>query len=307
VFLLKLTSFFPENLFFPERIFLARFLPWDPLYPNHEETKSIFLLTTSKDLDVLQFSLASVMKNIAREGSAVTIVAPDTCGPLIRNLIRELSFPYPIRLKSDESILEEFGLDRSRFPTGHSLMQIIKFLCVLSSEDSHSIVLDGDTIFLRRRVWATRNRIVLVVPPEYQSSHVHFVERNFQQISHSKLGFTTQAQVMKKDWVQEMVEAVGGLESLVSTFTEAMTKFLTREDLQTFPCEWQFLGDWLLTHKKDSIELSSYLNISRSRVSILPPAGDSKSLEYLDAWVSELTKQFSGEASISLHAYLPEK
>ena len=200
--LLKLSSSLPEQVIFPVRILLARLLPWDPLLLEKSSPMAVFLLTTRKDLDVLPYSLVSAINNIASNRSKITVVSPQECIAEITGLIKEMCLEDRVSAKSDESLLHQFDLERNVFPNGHSLMQVIKFLCVLSSEIETSIVLDGDTVFLRRRVWNTKNRAVLVVPPEYQASHVRFVSKYFPNIGKSCLGFTTQAQVMNKEWVE---------------------------------------------------------------------------------------------------------
>jgi hypothetical protein len=264
---------------------------------------SVFLLTTSKDLDVLPFALESVIQNIALTDSSITIVAPQECLPKIKMRLEDLYILENISTKSDEAILAEFGLERKQFPTGHSLMQVIKFLSALSSTTEDSIVVDGDTIFLKNRVWATRDKVVLVVPPEYQTSHVRFVETYFSQISHSNLGFTTQAQVMRRAWVREMFEAFGGLNSVVDSFTCSMNKYLSGESETVFPCEWQLLGDWLYTFKHDSIDIASFLNFSENRALLLPPSDLPLSLEFIRSWISGLKNDFQVAGSVSMHAY----
>jgi hypothetical protein len=301
--LLKFSSFLPEQVIFPVRILLARLLPWDPLSLEKSCSMSLYLLTTRKDLDVLPYSLTSVIKNIASNESVVTVVSPHDCISEITLLIKNMGLEDRIDAKSDESILEQFDLKRDDFPNGHSLMQVLKFLCVLSSQNEASIVLDGDTVFLRRRVWATENKAVLVVPPEYQASHVRFVTKYFPTVRKSRLGFTTQAQVMNKEWVEEMFNSVGGFKYVISSFTGAMRCHIANVELDSFPCEWQFLGDWLMTHKRESIEVGSYLNMSSDRnLYISSPISD-VSEEFLNSLLRILSEDFPSVASLSLHAY----
>jgi hypothetical protein len=301
--LLKLSSFLPEQVIFPVRILLARLLPWNPLSLEKSSPMAIHLLTTRKDLDVLPYSLVSAINNIASNSSMITVVSPQECFSEITRLIEEMRLEERVSAKSDESLLEQFDLERNDFPNGHSLMQVLKFLCVLSAESDTSIVLDGDTVFLRRRVWATENRAVLVVPPEYQASHVRFVSKYFPNVGKSRLGFTTQAQVMNKEWVEEMFKSVGGFEYVISSFTGAMRSYVSDIELDSFPCEWQFLGDWLMTFKPESVEIGSYLNVSSDRTLYISSSNTDVSEEFLNSWLRNLSEDFPSVASLSLHAY----
>ena len=301
--LLKFMSFLPERIVFPMRILLARLLPWDPLSLDKSNSMSVFLLTTRKDFEVLPYSLASAINNIASDISMITVVSPQECISEITTLLKKMRLEEMVSAKSDESLLEKFDLKRNDFPNGHSLMQVLKFLCVLSSQSEASIVLDGDTVFLRRRVWATENRAVLVVPPEYQAAHVRFVKKYFPNIRKSRLGFTTQAQVMKKEWVEEMFQSVGGVEYVIDSFTGAMRNYISDVDLDSFPCEWQFLGDWLMTYKRGSVEIGSYLNISSDRNLYISSFDSDVSEDSLISWLRKLSEDFPFVASLSLHAY----
>lgn len=301
--LLKLISFFPERKVFPIRILLARLLPWDPLSLSISCPTSIFILTTRKDLDVLPYSLASAINNIALNGSRLTVVSPSECTSEVTGLLKKMRLETAVRAETDESLLEQFDLRRDYFPNGHSLMQVLKFLCVLSSRSAASIVLDGDTVFLRRRVWASEEKTVLVVPPEYQVSHLRFVRKYFPGLRQSCLGFTTQAQVMTKVWVEEMFTSVGGFDFVINSFTGAMRNFVSGTELDLFPCEWQLLGDWLTTYKKESIEISAYLNVSGNRSHYISSSNKNFSEEFLKSWLGNISEKFPSVASLSLHAY----
>ena len=303
--LLKICVFFPERFIFPFRILAARMLPWDPLKSNEEIPMSIFILATRKDLETLPYSIVSILKNISSTESTITIVSPQDCASDVVALLGKIDQENYVKVKTDESLIAQFGLLREHFPNGHSLMQILKFLCVLSGDLPTSIVLDGDTIFLRRRIWATQNRSVLVVPPEYQQSHVKFVRDRFPIISHSGLGFTTQAQVMRKSWVEEMFMSLGGFDFVLSSFTDSMSQNISNSNSKEFPCEWQVFGDWLMSFKHDAVEIGSYLNISGVRHEYTT-SHSALSLEFLNKWVTDLGNRIPSIASLSLHAYKSE-
>jgi hypothetical protein len=300
---LRVTTFIPDKYSYPPRVLFSRLLPWNPLQGNDSLPLAIFILTTKKDIDVLPFSLFSVAKNIANPDSPITIVAPEKDSSSIHSLLTSLKLSQKTEVKSDESMLLEFGLARQAFPSSHSFMQILKFLCALSSEQENVVVLDGDTIFFRRRVWVTSKKITLVVPTEYERTHVQFVVEKFPNIHHSKLGFTTQAQVLRKSWVEEMIAESGGLKEFITLFTNAMREFLSGENLISFPCEWQVMGDWILTNKSGQIEFGSYLNISEVRSNILPRLDSKLSEATLDVLLNELSTEYHNYASLSLHAY----
>ena len=305
--LIKCLPIMNEKYLYPPRMLLTRLLPWDPLSKYANSPMSIYILTTKKDIDVLPFSITSVLRNIANHESPITIVAPQKDFEAVQSLLATFQITEKVSVKSDESMLEEFDLNPQLFPNSHSFMQILKFLCVISSPLENAIVLDGDTIFLRKRTWVAPGKLVLVVPPEYERNHVRFVKEKFPRVIHSKLGFTTQAQVMKKSWIIELVNQAGGLDKFVLLITRTMSNYLKGGNLHLYPCEWQIMGDWVLTNKSKQVEFASYLNTSEVRSTILPNLNSGPSQEIVDACLNQLAIKYQGLASVSLHAHKTSK
>ncbi len=300
---LKILSWNRNKPYFKSRLLLSNMLPWDPLHDKSPSELSVFLLTTRKDLEVLGLSIYSVKKNIAFGGSQLIVVTPVSDLEVVSKIIDE-NFPnLGIVAMSDEAILEDFNLDRSVFPNSHCLMLILKFLCVLTSPSDDCIVLDGDTIFLRRRTWSDSENLVLVVPPEYICDHVYFVETNFPDVKHFKLGYTTQSQVMRKFWIQEMITSYGGIIKFAELFADAMAKHLEGQPNKAFPSEWQLLGDWLLTFRRDHIVFGSYINLSLDRSIELSLDSSWDDRERITRLYQKIEQAYPNIGSVSLHAH----
>ena len=100
-----------------------------------------------------------------------------------------------------------------------------------------------------------------------------------------------------------MFNSVGGFEYVISSFTGAMRNHVSDLELDYFPCEWQFLGDWLMTFKPESVEIGSYLNVSSHRNLYISSSNTDVSEEFLNSWLRNLSEDFPTVASLSLHAY----
>jgi hypothetical protein len=301
---MKLLSFLPERHVYPLRIGMSRFLPWDPLSGRPSNPLSLFILTSKKDLNVLPLSIGSILSNLNVRNCPITIVSPASILTETKLITERIFHNVKLNFRSDESVLEQFDMERSMFPNSHSLMQILKFLCTLSASTNQSVVFDGDTIFLKERTWASADTIALIVPPEYQISHVRFVMSNFPFIKHSRLGFTTQSQLMDKIEIIRLIERSGGIDKFVSIFLSAMEESLNKSILESFPCEWQVYGDWILAQgKKKTLPcLYKNANVLRSELS-LTDCFD-WNIASISRVISDLQKRYSNFGTITLHAYL---
>ncbi len=301
---MKLLSFFPERYVYPLRIGTSHFLPWDPLSGRQSNPLSLFILTSKKDLNVLPLSIGSILSNLDVRDHPITIVSPASILAEAKEISERIFHHVKLNFRSDESVLQQFDMERSMFPNSHSLMQILKFLCTLSASTEQSVVFDGDTIFLKERIWASADAIALIVPPEYQISHVRFVMSNFPFIKHSRLGFTTQSQLMDKVEIIRLVERSGGMNKFVQIFLSAMEESLNMAILESFPCEWQVYGDWMLAQGKKKTLPCVYknANVLRSELSIADrPDWNIASISRV---ISDLQTRYSNFGTITLHAYL---
>lgn len=299
--LLKFLSFFPERIVFPFRFLLARFFPWNPLNQSRNNAYDIFILVTAKDFEILPHSLASVMETIAGEFSQIVLVSPENSIEELQLRLHTFLPTADVRIVSDEKLLESLGVSRASLPNSHLAMQLIKFACALESTKLHSLVLDGDTIFLRNRNWAQDNYLTLVVPPEYQLLHVNFVRSYFPEIEHSKLGFTTQSQLIDKASLQDLIETCGGIHIFVHRFVQAMQSWLNDHTLNVYPCEWQVYGDWLVFSQPKRIRFSSYLNMNMSRSAFISLQQKNTSFQDTGNLLAFLRKSFPKIGTITLH------
>lgn len=297
--LLRMLSIFDEAYTGYLRFLVSRLLSWDPLSGSSSNFLSYFLLTTEKDLAVLPLSLYSVSETLVGDQEIITIVCPQKDLHSVRMVTDRLQSLGSFVIRSDESILKQYGLKRSDFPNSHSLMQVMKFLCSLVSSTNDCLVLDGDTIYLRNKIWSSGENMTLIVPPEYNKAHVNFVKANFGTIRHSRLGFTTQSQIIRQSLVVRLIETVGGLDKFVNIFTSNMA----RSTETCFPCEWQVYGDWVYSTLDQELTFSSYLNKSLPRTQVIKNTLTDASIADLTALFEALRSQFLFLGSLSLHAY----
>lgn len=299
VTLLKTLSVFDEAHSGRIRFLLSRLLPWDPLSGLPSNPISLFVLTTKKDLAVLPLSLYSIIEVLSSEGGGVTIVCPESDIENVRLVTNSLRSKHSFEIKSDESILSRNSLKRMDFPNSHSLMQVMKFLCSIESTTDDCLVLDGDTVFFRNKVWSSGESMTLIVPPEYNQAHVGFVRMNFAFFPHHRLGFTTQSQLIRRSLILSLIESSGGLNKFVKIFTTSMKQ----ANKHSFPCEWQLYGDWVCSTLGKKVFVSSYLNKSLVRSAVLDHTLENASFVDLHNLFIDLRRQFPSHGSISLHAY----
>lgn len=286
------------------RYLLTRFFPWDPLIASSPNPLEIAVLTSPKDLEVLSVSLISALRVSRGEIRAIYVVGPASIAQSAIACIRELPVSIKFQFCSDEELLASVGLDRSSFSSSHAVMQVVKLLCPFLVDTPECLVLDGDTIFLRPRTWSSKERFALVVAQECHGMHLRFNREILGIASDSGLGFTTQSQLLRRDYVANMTTAQGGWHALANAFSLANLQRNPGNRGGIFPSEVQVYGDWCLSHSeiKSHVALSAYSNValSRNRLREPLPASTLGVEQFLDA----LKQKIGSFGSVSFHAYL---
>ena len=279
-------------------------LPWNPPATTQSGSYSIYLLVGPRDLSIFLLSLSSLKTQLPPTSKHLTVVCPASIKVQIFEQIKGyLNSEIQIDILTDEELLDHFNLNRNDFPNSHVFMQVAKFLLAIYSALPKSLVLDGDTLFLRSRIWDSGNSEMLVIPPEYEITHAEFSRSLLQLPRVSTLGYTTQSQLLSKAKVQELIVLLGGFESVTQKFGKAYLEYLAGINTNQFPCEWQLYGDWLRLIDSSRISFVAYSNVSVSRDILKQRGLDLSNLEETEAFIYEIQSKYPEIGSLSFHHY----
>jgi hypothetical protein len=283
------------------RNFLTRVLPWDPLQGSHGPIIDVYCLVAKKDLELLRFTLPSLLNLSRNPVRDFIIVAPQSLATQIEAVCQSLDLGF--RLISDERLLEEFALDSHEFIYGHPKMLMLKYLCALRSDLDNVLVVDGDTVYLKPRQWLTEDSKLIVVSQELHKFHLEYCAYFFDIKPKNNLGHTTQSQLLSKEDIKGISEHIGGLKELAKNFSSVYEGFHTGVDERFFPAEWQLACGWSHHFNLRKSVFGSYSNFSFEREIFLKfmeknhfPELSEDSRIFLQSLVPHL-------GSISLHDY----
>ena len=245
------------------RNLLTRTLPWDPLIEVDNPVLDVYCLVAEKDLELLRFTLPSLLNVSKNPVRKIFIVAPESLTSQVDTICQQLDFHYSFI--SDESLFERFSLDPELFHYGHPKMLMLKYLTALHSDLDNVLVVDGDTIFLKPRQWLTAEKKLIVVSHELHIFHLEYCSHFFGFDTRNNLGFTTQSQVLSRKDIKEISEHIGGLAQLARNFSDIYGNFHTGIDRRFFPAEWQLACSWSHRFNERKSVWGSYSNLSISR------------------------------------------
>ena len=285
------------------RLVLTRLFPWDPLIGQRSDDLEIYMLTTHKDIEVLPLSLASALQVSRGRICKLNVVGPASISTNVQQIINQSENRELIEFISDEAILKKADLSTADFIESHPLMLTIKYLCGYFSSSENNLILDADTVFLQPRNWAADQKSLLIVSQEYLLMHINYCKEIANLSMKSGIGFTTQSQLFRKQFIREIVDSFGGIANLSANFNDQYSDFINGKK-KIFPAEWQLYCSWVLEKHPNTVFLALNSNIATKRHYLFNKLTDqSYNLKGILDQLNSLKAKFPYLGSISFHDY----
>lgn len=275
----------------------TRLLPADPLRNGTKQIPTT-IICAPKDLEILPYSIMSVKKNFSGT-EQLTVLVPETIKVDVQTILEHLNVEAKILV--DEELMESYLGDKKLIIEKAARMQFLKLLSVIFLENKESLVVDGDTIYLKQRTWIAGKKISFPVSQEFLPRHTRFSRRRLGLLSNSGLGFITHHQVVCKDCVKEIILRTGGVESFARVIQAVFSKTENWHD--EFPSEWQFLGDFMMESNMHEVVPVRFANIGIDRKVIKLEFGQELDATNILIELENLARLVPALYSISLHSY----
>jgi hypothetical protein len=242
-----------------------------------------------KDFGLLELVVSNCVRYCQNPISEVIIVTTD-------DGFLELTKKFPeYKIKSEDSIFHKSLIPslKSNIPNnkfGWVLQQLAKFWIVLNAENNSTLILDADTILLKKRAFIDSNGVQgLAYSYEYHSPYAQHFARFFQ-VPQDRSGhsFVTHHQLMQKSIVGEMFGPNGGL---LGEWAGAAN----HDDFSPL-CEYHCYGEFLTRNHPNLFKIMRWGNlpINRTKLDLILKKGG---LELLET-------EFQDWNSVSAHSYL---
>lgn len=219
----------------------------------------VLIPTTLKDLDILEYSVNSVRKNVKHPIKQIFIVAPDE--ESIREIALKLGCVFVDEAKAVNGLTKKDihynvnGVDRS----GWLLQQLIKLSADEIAHEDFILVMDSDTIVNRPLQFMFKNKTILNVSDEHYSTYYDVYRKLMGEDVISNKSFVAHNMLFSKQVLKEMKEHI---ESLHQTrWVDAILRNVDYNDISGFS-EYETYGNYLLRHHPDAVKIEYWFNES---------------------------------------------
>lgn len=303
----KISIFVPRILFFIRniqslqfiRFILTRLFYFDPLSGEKGENFNLAIMTTLKDIEVLPYSLYSAYIQHKDNIENIFVIVPESELSEVKAHISRLTKTLKIKFVTDEEVQNNvLKLNSYNFKSTVAKMEFLKLSLPVALISENLLIVDGDTIYLRKRVWKRENKVTLVVSQEYMNEHINFSRNYFSLRAKSGLGFVTHHSLFIRSEIARMVEDSGGFIQLARVLdAEVASGFYSG----VFPSEWQSYGDWILESEATDPVFAKFCNLGLSRKAV--PLIKSPTINQIESLISRINKCVPKLGSLSLHDY----
>jgi hypothetical protein len=283
------------------RSILTRIFKFDPLQQKDPSPIELVLLVARKDIKILPYSIVSSLTGCANQILSLTIVSPSDIKTDVEKIVYRLSpsIEVPVKLETDESVLNKNGLGEFTFATSASKMQTIK-LCLPLYSSKDLLIVDADTLLLRKRNWLSGETQISPVAQEYLLAYNTFTKNILEAKFVSGLGFVTHHGLLRGKVITKIIDDFGGIKKIASAVNTGIE--LNWNENFGSPSEWQLYGEYVSSTKTfcKSIPAGfSNLGISRRLIDL----DDFPSYQDCYKHVTLLRELIPELGSLSMHAY----
>jgi FkbM family methyltransferase len=273
------------------RMLFEASLPSDPLAGKVDlPAIDLIIACHPKDAAVLPLAIVGAQSSSRNVIDRIFVVAPDS-----HSLLDMRSIPG-VEVVDERELLPEpiVKIVRRVVPRerqGWVIQQLVKFQASLASEKAASLILDADTVLLRRRTFLDHEgRQILSVSHERHDPYVRHARTIWSVPNRPSISFVTHHQLMQRDIVESMFGADGS----------GLAEWLSTADWQqqSAVSEYHSYGIWLTTEFPGRALLASWGNVAVPSRS-LPDGYDDVGLQY-----RRVRDAYPKAWSLSAHAYL---
>jgi hypothetical protein len=282
------------------RMFLTGLLNESVEYNNLPEI-DVAIVTSIQEIKLLDLSLNSLVASSENPIRNTYLVGPKSQQIEILSRIT-----CPVTYIKDEDLLSSEMLQyiETSFPlarVGWIKQQVLKFKISLVSSTSGVLIVDADTVLLKKRAWFDGNRQILLPSIEFHLPyHVHlntYLELGGLKPIQQKISFVTHHQFFQKKIVEEFFTLCA---PSVDEGIMAWLKLISFLNSESPACEWHCYGSFLLTRNSKNVDLIQWKNAASSREEIEKLLGHNLNVQDVD----QLRLMYPNHYSISMHHYL---
>lgn len=257
-------TFIIETLQSKFRKVLIDRLPVDPILDQMLPPIEVMIPVGPSDIHKLPLTLAGIKKNVGNPISEVTLVTPN------RLALMETLPSFDLPIMEDSEVLGKETLNQvnkissrwsTRIPRGWFIQQLVKLAFVRNSNSAGVLIVDSETVLLRKRNFLGSNGMQLLIPSyefhkPYEAHYALFFKNMRKFPTRSRLSYVAHHQLFQPSIIREMF-----------VDKDSLTAWLRSGDTNSRSSpvsEYHCYGRYITENYPEKVALGSFRNIASS-------------------------------------------
>ncbi len=255
-----------------ERFVSANSLPASSdLEPKKCPEIQILIVCKSTDSDLLSSCIFQACKKSENPVSLVSIIVPKDEIDQISSLLSPLDLGVEVEILSEDDFVSSYAknliLDNRPDRFGWILQQILVCNFLLTTQAQNVLVVDADTLILRKQIWVDKNeRQILMQSLEFHKPYYDFLTNQSEIFGSPKASYISHHMLFQTKYFRQMMK-LWGVDA--DQLLKRALSFSHEAEASPFDLKYEPYAQYMLSNHRSRIHLSKWSNISLKKSTII--------------------------------------
>ena len=224
----------------------------------------ILIVCKSSDSDLLINCISHAYNQSENPVSLISIIVPNDEIHQMASLFLGLNLGARVQILSEDEFISTSAkklileIRPDRF--GWILQQILVCNFLLRTKAQYVLVVDADTLILRKQIWVDKNeRQILMSSLEFHKPYYDFLKSQSELFGTPKESFISHHMLFQTRYFQIMMNLLGVNSE---QFLERALAFSSKEEASPFDLKYEPYAQYMLRNHRDLINLTKWSNFS---------------------------------------------
>lgn len=224
----------------------------------------ILIVCKSSDSDLLINCISHAYNQSANSVSLISIIVPNDEIQRMASLFFGINLGARVEILSEDELIstsaKKLILEKRPDRFGWILQQILVCNFLLRTEAQYVLVVDADTLILRKQIWVDKNeKQILMSSLEFHKPYYDFLSSQSELFGTPNTSFISHHMLFQTKYFQKMMSLLGvNSEELL----ERALTFSSKEEASPFDLKYEPYAQYMLRNHRDLITLTKWSNVS---------------------------------------------